>query len=356
MHRLGLAAFGPPARLHAARLERFEVGARRNLAVRVLRRQPDFEVVGLGRGEADVAGAKRDHAIGKLEALEDRLGVPGELLQALVGALGGNDLHQLHLVELVVADHAASVLARRARLGAEARRMAGELERQLLGRQDLLAREIRDRVLGGRQQVEVAPLDLEQILLELREARDAVCASARCRRATSPFMTTKRLPATFAAVSKSMPPSAAPMSTWSLGAKENFRGSPQRRSSRLSSAEAPTGTDSCGRLGMRSRKSWNAACSFSSCSSDCSSSDFSFSPCRMSSATSWPFAFAWPMSLAMRLRDACACCTAVCSSLRVDSKRSNWPRSKVPGPRAARRWATSCGFFLSSWRSIISWP
>ena len=65
--------------------------------------------------------------------------------------LGVDDLHQLHLVELVLADHAARVLAGRARLGAEARRVAGELERQLLGRHDLVAHEVGDRVLGGRE-------------------------------------------------------------------------------------------------------------------------------------------------------------------------------------------------------------
>ena len=44
-----------------------------------------------------------------------------------------HDLHHLDLVELVLADHAARVLAVAARLGAKARRVRGELDRQRLG-------------------------------------------------------------------------------------------------------------------------------------------------------------------------------------------------------------------------------
>ena len=61
--------------------------------------------------EAHVAGAERDHAIGQLELLQDGFGVPGELLVRGVRLLRVHDLHQLDLVELVLADHAARVLA-----------------------------------------------------------------------------------------------------------------------------------------------------------------------------------------------------------------------------------------------------
>ena len=89
-----------------------------------------------------------------------------KLLVSAVGMIRMHDLHQLHLVELVLADHAARVLAVGAGFGAEARRMADELERQLFERHDLVAHEVGDRVLGGRNQVEVAALDLEQVVLE----------------------------------------------------------------------------------------------------------------------------------------------------------------------------------------------
>ena len=57
VQRLGLALFVPEARVHAARLERLEIGAGGNFAVGALARQPDLDVVGLGSGETHVAGA-----------------------------------------------------------------------------------------------------------------------------------------------------------------------------------------------------------------------------------------------------------------------------------------------------------
>src|SRR5258708_16215621 len=89
-----------------------------------------------------------------------------------------HDVHQLALVELGVADHAASVLAGRAGLGAEARRMAYEFQGQGFERDDLVAHEVGHRVLRRGYQIEVAVPDLEQIALELGEARHPVCAVA----------------------------------------------------------------------------------------------------------------------------------------------------------------------------------
>ena len=73
--------------------------------------QPDFEVVGLGGGEAHVAGAQRHDAVRQFQPLQDRLGVAGQLLERVVGLVRMDDLHQLDLVELMLADHAARVLA-----------------------------------------------------------------------------------------------------------------------------------------------------------------------------------------------------------------------------------------------------
>ena len=56
--------------------------------------------------------------------------------------------------------------------------MAGELERQRFERDDLLAHEICHRVFRSRNEVEVAPLDLEEVVLEFCEAGDAVGAFA----------------------------------------------------------------------------------------------------------------------------------------------------------------------------------
>ncbi len=59
----------------AAGLEGLEVGAGRDFAVEVLAGEPDFEVVGLGGGEAHVAGAEEHAAIGEAECFEDGFGV-----------------------------------------------------------------------------------------------------------------------------------------------------------------------------------------------------------------------------------------------------------------------------------------
>jgi hypothetical protein len=56
------------------------VRAGADLAVGVLRRQPDLEVIGLGRAEAHVAAAQQ-HAVGQAELLQHRLGVAGHFFQ-----------------------------------------------------------------------------------------------------------------------------------------------------------------------------------------------------------------------------------------------------------------------------------
>jgi hypothetical protein len=133
MAQLRLVLVVAEAGLHAAGLEGAEVGAGRNLAVGVLGRQPDFEIVGLG-GETHVAGAQRHAAVRQFQRFENDFGVTGQLFVRFGRLVGMDDLHQLDLVELVLADHAAHVAAAGTGFGTEARRMADELERQRLGR------------------------------------------------------------------------------------------------------------------------------------------------------------------------------------------------------------------------------
>jgi hypothetical protein len=52
--------------------------SRRRFRGKVLAGQPDFEVVGLGGGEAGVAGAEQNAAIRQVEGFEDLFGVAGE--------------------------------------------------------------------------------------------------------------------------------------------------------------------------------------------------------------------------------------------------------------------------------------
>ena len=80
-----------------------------------------------------------------------------------------HDLQDFNLVELMLADHAARVLAVAAGLRAKARAVAHKLERQVFQFDNRVAHEIRDRIFGSGNQIQIASLDLEQIVLEFRQ-------------------------------------------------------------------------------------------------------------------------------------------------------------------------------------------
>ena len=102
------------------------------------------------------------------------------VLERVVGALRMRDLHHLDFVELVLADHAARVLAVAAGLRAEAWRVRGEPDRQLGLLEQVAAHRVGQRHLGRRDQVEDLAFALlpalarrEQVLLELRQLTGA---------------------------------------------------------------------------------------------------------------------------------------------------------------------------------------
>ena len=84
-------------------------------------RQPDFEVVGLGRRKAEIPGAEENHPVGKTQADEHFLGAGDERLQFVEGIPGFHELHELHLVELVLPDKSSRVLSMGPRLATKAR-------------------------------------------------------------------------------------------------------------------------------------------------------------------------------------------------------------------------------------------
>ena len=137
-----------------------EVGAGADLAVEVLAGEPDLEVVGLGGGEAHVAGAEEHAAVGKAEAFEDGLGVAGEGFVLGVGLLGRGELDQLDLLELVLADHAADVFAVGAGFAAEAGSVGAEGDGELGLVDGLVAEEVGDGDLGGGDEPVIALLQL----------------------------------------------------------------------------------------------------------------------------------------------------------------------------------------------------
>ena len=140
----------------AARLEVAAVRAAGDFLVAVVTGQPHLDVVGLARGEAQVARAQRDDAVRKAELLEQVFRLGGHALELVVGVLRRGKLHHFDLVELVLADDAARVAARRARLFAEARGERGVPARQRVGVEHLARMQVRERDLGGRDEEHVA--------------------------------------------------------------------------------------------------------------------------------------------------------------------------------------------------------
>jgi len=106
--------------------------------------------------------------------------VAGEGLERGVRVGRAHDLHQLDLVELVLADHPARVLAVGAGLRAKARRVCDIAQRQRLGRDDLVAHEIGDGDLGRGDEEELGIVaHREEVGLELRELAGAGERGAR---------------------------------------------------------------------------------------------------------------------------------------------------------------------------------
>src|SRR6185312_7166188 len=159
--RFGLGALRgrPVADIRTPGLKGVEIRAGGNFAVKTLPWQPDLQIVGLGGREAGVAGAEQDAPIGQFELFEDLFGVASELLVLLGGIFGARELDQLDLLELVLADDAAGVLAGGAGLGAEARRICRKRDRQAGVVEDFVAIEIRDRNFGGGNEPVIAVLE-----------------------------------------------------------------------------------------------------------------------------------------------------------------------------------------------------
>ena len=151
-----------------------EITARGNLPVEVLTRQPHLDIIGLGRGKAHVPGAQHHHPVMQPQFLEDLLRVLQQTLQMLVGALRGGELHQLHLIELVLADEAPDVLTVGAGLGAEAGRVSGIFEGQVVLLQDFVPVDVGHRHLRGGHQKIIPILQLEEVFLELGKLAGAL--------------------------------------------------------------------------------------------------------------------------------------------------------------------------------------
>ena len=176
MYQIRAAGFRVPiTRHHAARLEVEEIAARGNLPVAALARQPNLKVNGLGGGKAEVAAAEGHCPVGQFQAAQDGFRVAGEFVQGLPRQRRLDDLHQLHLLELVLAEDAARVLAVVAHLAAKARGVRHMAERQRGGVQDGVAHQVRHRRLGGGDEVVALVAGHGELLvLELRQLPGAL--------------------------------------------------------------------------------------------------------------------------------------------------------------------------------------
>ncbi len=85
----------------------------------------------------------------QVEPAQHFLGAGEHALVLVFALLGRGDGDELDLGELMLADHAARVLAGGAGFGAEARRAGGEAQRQLRFVEDGFADEIGQRHFGG---------------------------------------------------------------------------------------------------------------------------------------------------------------------------------------------------------------
>src|SRR5260370_4938673 len=145
------------ARVHPSRLEWPAIRAAGDFAVGILARQPDFDVIRFPGGKPHVAGRQQHDPIRKAEPLQHFFGAAGHALMLGLRILGPRDRHQLDLVELMHADHAASVLTGRPRLRTETRRPGGEPQRQRRFVEYPAADEVGQRPLGGRDHPQPAP-------------------------------------------------------------------------------------------------------------------------------------------------------------------------------------------------------
>lgn len=125
------------------------VGARDELLELALVGEPGLEVELLGGRVVERARDDGDDAVGDAKGLVEGLAVGDHVVKHLPRLLGLRDAELLHLGELVHAEDAPHVLAVRARLLAEAGRVAGVLEGQVLGLEPLVAVEGGDGLLGG---------------------------------------------------------------------------------------------------------------------------------------------------------------------------------------------------------------
>ena len=108
------------------------------------------------------------------EPLQNSFRVAGQRFEFIVRIFRQRVFHQLDFFELVLADHAASVLAVTAGFGTKAGRISGPLHRQLRRVENLFTIVIGHRNFGGGDEIKAALVfKLEKVLFELGQLAGA---------------------------------------------------------------------------------------------------------------------------------------------------------------------------------------
>ena len=130
------------ARIHTASLEIPAIRDGANLAVSVLAREPNFDVISFTRAKTEVACAKLYDAIWEFEFLQDRLSAAQHILMLSLAIFRLADRDEFNLIKLMLADHAFGIFPRRARFRAETRRMSRQAFREGFAVEDALTHRI----------------------------------------------------------------------------------------------------------------------------------------------------------------------------------------------------------------------
>ncbi len=152
---------GPP------RLKVLAIRAGADFPVGSLTGQPDLQIVRLRGGKTEIAGAERHYAVRDLESPQDLFRILNHFFQLVVGILGLGNLHQLHLIELVLAHQAAHVLTIGPGLATKTWGISNVVQREKVSLQNLIPMNVGQRNLGGRNEKKVRLRCSKQIFLEL---------------------------------------------------------------------------------------------------------------------------------------------------------------------------------------------
>ena len=148
----GFAIRSAEAGVHPAGLEVPGVGAGGDFPPRLLPGQPHFQIEGAGGAEAGIAGGELDPAIGQAEQRQHFFGAGGHAFLLGHRLIGMDDGDHFHLLELMLAQHAAGVASGGAGFAAEAVGQRGHADRQAGFRHDGIAHRVGQRDFRGGDQ------------------------------------------------------------------------------------------------------------------------------------------------------------------------------------------------------------